>query len=453
MNLTTLNRCQIACGLALLLILSTSGCRREVAIPELDPVHTPSSSSLRPGSGSGGVIQRPGGVVLIPATATPMRVAPDTAATTYTVRSGDTLLRIAAAYGTTVDSLVQLNNLASPDQLSIGQVLKVSTEAEHTGPSDHLLPDSELVYGPGYGDFDIYAVVEGYPGLISRYSELVDGRERTGAEIVALVAEQYSIGPRVLLSMLELRGGWLSDPDPAPAQRLNPLGYERGSFWQGLYRQLCLAANALNAGAYGWWLDELWLIQTTNGSFIQFASDLNAGTAGVQKMLADTTAAYETWLADLNRFREIYTSLYGDPVTYAIDPLVPPDTEPPALVLPWADDETWYYTGGPHPGWGTLGALSAVDFVTDERNIGCAMSQRWVTAAASGLIVQSEDGMVLQDLDGDGFTGTGWVILYMHLASHGVLSPEPMWRSATPLGTRRVRVASPMLRTFILHGG
>ncbi len=403
----------------MLTALAATGCRRDVLIPDLDASGPPGSSSSRPSGGSAGAIQRPAGAALVPPTATPTRVPPETTATTYTVRAGDTLLRIAGAYGTTVESLMHLNGLADPDRLAVGQVLKVSMEAENTGPDERLLPDSELVYGPGYIDYDLAADIGRHPGLISGYTELVDGRELTAVQIIELVAEQYSVGPRVLLSLLELRGGWLSDADPAPAQRQYPLGYDRGVYWQGLYRQLCLAANALNAGAYGWWLDTLWLIQTADGAFIQLSADLNAGTAGIQKMVADTSRSYETWLADLSDFREIYASLYGPAEDYAVEPLLPPETASPELRLPWAEDEVWYYTGGPHPGWGTLGALSAVDFVTDERYIGCAVSQRWVTAVADGLIVVSDDGMVLQDLDGDGFTGTGWVILYMHIAGQG----------------------------------
>jgi hypothetical protein len=38
-------------------------------------------------------------------------------------------------------------------------------------------------------------------------------------------------------------------------------------------------------------------------------------------------------------------------------------------------------------------------------------------AAADGLIVRSDLGEVVQDLDGDGFEQTGWVILYMHVGS------------------------------------
>jgi len=47
--------------------------------------------------------------------------------------------------------------------------------------------------------------------------------------------------------------------------------------------------------------------------------------------------------------------------------------------------------------------------------MGCAVSGDWVTAVADGLIVRSEHGAVIQDLDGDGYEQTGWVVLYMHI--------------------------------------
>jgi LysM repeat protein len=44
---------------------------------------------------------------------------------TYTVQAGDTLSKIAIKYGVTVQAIQQLNNLASPDQIYTGQVLKI----------------------------------------------------------------------------------------------------------------------------------------------------------------------------------------------------------------------------------------------------------------------------------------------------------------------------------------
>ena len=45
--------------------------------------------------------------------------------TTYVVQSGDTLSGIAARFGTTVQELVQLNDISNPNLLYIGEVLKL----------------------------------------------------------------------------------------------------------------------------------------------------------------------------------------------------------------------------------------------------------------------------------------------------------------------------------------
>jgi LysM repeat protein len=50
---------------------------------------------------------------------------PVTASQTYTVQSGDTLTKIAARYGTTVDRLVQENGIKDKNRIYVGQVLRV----------------------------------------------------------------------------------------------------------------------------------------------------------------------------------------------------------------------------------------------------------------------------------------------------------------------------------------
>ncbi|MFR9801511.1 transglycosylase family protein [Pseudonocardia sp. RS010] len=57
------------------------------------------------------------------APATPAPAAPTGG--NYTVKSGDTLSRIAAAHGTSWQQLAQANGLANPDVLAVGQALKV----------------------------------------------------------------------------------------------------------------------------------------------------------------------------------------------------------------------------------------------------------------------------------------------------------------------------------------
>ncbi len=57
------------------------------------------------------------------------------ATSTYTVRSGDTLWKIAQATGTSVQALVQANSLSNPDSLTVGEVLTIPA-ATSTGSSN-----------------------------------------------------------------------------------------------------------------------------------------------------------------------------------------------------------------------------------------------------------------------------------------------------------------------------
>ena len=57
------------------------------------------------------------------ASATPDAVEPSLSGATYTVKPGDNLLAIASRFGTTTKMLIELNDLADPRQLKIGQVL------------------------------------------------------------------------------------------------------------------------------------------------------------------------------------------------------------------------------------------------------------------------------------------------------------------------------------------
>lgn len=68
--------------------------------------------------------------------ATPAASAPAaTANGTYTVKAGDTLNRIAAANGTSVAALAAANGIQNINLISVGQVLKLSTDATTAAPA------------------------------------------------------------------------------------------------------------------------------------------------------------------------------------------------------------------------------------------------------------------------------------------------------------------------------
>ena len=78
-----------------------------------------------PGSPTTAVSQVAGARTQTPGTPAATATPPGT----YEVIDGDTLSAIAERFGTTVEALVAANDLASADDLQIGQVLKISAAA------------------------------------------------------------------------------------------------------------------------------------------------------------------------------------------------------------------------------------------------------------------------------------------------------------------------------------
>jgi hypothetical protein len=129
-----------------------------------------------------------------------------------------------------------------------------------------------------------------------------------------------------------------------------------------------------------------------------------------------------------------YRRLFGNPEQHAVEPLIPSDTEQPKLSLPWETGELWYYTGGPHGVWEEGSAWAALDFVPGEAAYGCKTAASWATAAASGLVVYSQDGEVVIDLDKDGHEETGWVLFYLHVASQDRVAKGTTVQKGDPIG-------------------
>ena len=350
----------------------------------------------------------------------------------HTVSSGETLGYLAQVYGATVEDIAELNGIESTDYLFVGQVVIVPGRASQSGPNFKIVPDSELVYGPGARDFDISAFVNAYRGFLERYSYEVEGRLLSGPQIVELVAERFSVNPRLLLAYLEHRTGWITLTSPPVADEFM-LGFRE----EGLYNQLSKAADAANWGFYARAEANVRAFALADGTRYAFAPEINDGTAGVQNMLgAHPRATGEQWRLDVgpDGLFATYLRLFGNPFAYAIEPPWPATLIQPALDLPWAPGIAWYFTGGPHGGWAAGSAWAALDFVPDSGLLGCYESDAWVTAMAPGLVVRSELGAVVVDMDGDGFAGTGWTVLYMHLATADRIPVGSYVERGDPLG-------------------
>lgn len=334
----------------------------------------------------------------------------------YTVRSGDTLGAIAARNNLAIEDIMQLNQMSDPNSLQIGQVLKIPASVARVGPDNQLIPDSELVYGPTYKDFNVQEIADKYGGYLASYQENVEGTPLTGPQIVQLVAQRFSVGPRVLLALLEMQGGWVTSSALGQERLDYPLGYPDPSH-VGLYKQLSWGANQLNAGYYGKLSGKLNILTFHDKQRARLAYSLNPGTAAIHNMLAQTTT-YDDYLKLVapDGFTATYQKLFGDPYAHEFKPLIPRDLQQPPFILPLENGKLWYLTGGPHAGWVDGSPWAAVDFAPADQAGSCWPSAYWAIAAGPGRIVESGKGRVVEDLDGDNFPGTGWSLLYMHMA-------------------------------------
>jgi hypothetical protein len=362
--------------------------------------------------------------------------APTALPQVYVVQAGDTVYAISRRFGIDPDQLIQVNQLDNPSLLQVGQQLQIPSISTSTGPDLHLLPNSEFVNSPAYVNFDTAAFVARQGGYLDSYKENVSGQVLSGAEIIDLVAHHYSVGPRLLLAILEQESGWVTNPNPSAAALAAPLG-NRGGGWGSLHVQLAGAADRLNEGYYDWRGRGMEIITWPDGVTTHYAATLNAATAGLQYFysLSSSRSGWETLVGQgAGSFLETYRRLFGDPAQYAIEPLIPANTANPNLTLPWSSGELWYLTGGPHGGWNEGSAWSAIDFVPDEGYLGCRVASSWATAAASGLVVYSQDGEVVIDLDGDGHEETGWVLFYLHLSSQERVPVGRQVQQGDPIG-------------------
>lgn len=354
----------------------------------------------------------------------------------YRARPGDVLRNVAIRFG------VLPSDIISPDQslpddtalLSPGQILFVPRRLGPTGPSEELLPDSEVVYSPHAIDFDVAGFVESQGGFLNEYQEIVAQRMRSGTEVVLRAALDHSVNPRLLLALIEYHSGWVTQPGRPEGDAFDyPLGHNAPDA-KGLYRQLTWLANELGTGYYGWRAGTLTELIFPDSSIVRLAPELNAGTVALQHYFS-LRGSGRSWAEAVSAsgFIETYWRLYGDPFDYT-HPLYEEEIQQPELILPFFKGRIWAFTGGPHGAWERESAWAALDFAPSSLEPGCSDSEEWVLAAAPGLIVRSGRGVVVLDLDGDGEEQTGWNLLYLHIGGDALVQEGQLVEQADLIG-------------------
>ena len=433
---------KLAKGIIILVILALAGCHFPQPMPEdqvdpaqrmtevagiLNPVNpqTPTPQPL-PTQGVTGVTPPPNPVQLVDGFLF------------YTVQQGDTLPALALRFGVEEAEIQAAAPLPDTGLLSIGSQIQLPDRLEGVLPyPESILPDSEVIYGPSVGSFDVTGYARAAGGFLAGYTELVRGEPMTGPEIVQKVAIETSTNPRLLLAFLEYRSGWVLEQPPNAENNRYPIGYNATGA-AGLYHELMITARLLSQGFYGWRDGRQVEVSFKDGSRGRLSPGLNAGSTALMNLFAalHQRVVWEAQLYGEASFLNFYQAMFGDFWSRAatVEPYLLATDRQPELALPFTPGEAWSLTAGPHITWQTGTPRGALDFAPITGELPCAISYRWVTASAPGLVVRTNRGVVVLDLDGDGDEGTGWVLVYLHIAEKDRV-PVGIWlEKDTPIG-------------------
>ena len=354
----------------------------------------------------------------------------------YIAQSGDTIPALARRFNTTEQEIMDANPIIPSDATTMPQGLPMKIPIYFLplwGTAYQSIPDNAFVNGPSQIGFSTSAFVASTNGWLKNYRVYAGGEMRTGAEMVDYVSVNYSISPRLLLALLEFQTGAISNPQ-APAGKYG-LGMRR-NFYEGMYLQLVLAANTLNNGYYRWRSGEMTELELLDETIMRFDPWQNAGSVALQYYFSRLYSG-DQFLGAIGPegLARVYQNLFGDPWADAVVTL-PGSLQQPPLRFPFRAGHIWAYTGGPHTGWGTGEPFAAIDFAPGSDTTGCVNvpADIYATAMADGLVIRSDiDGTVI-DLDKDGDERTGWVLYYLHLATHARVPVGREVKAGDPVG-------------------
>lgn len=364
---------------------------------------------------------------------------PNPGTTLYTAQPGDTLAVVARRYRVVPGEITSSEIITPQTLIKNGQELIIPDALSEVeiGPSALLLPDTEIVYSKSTLDFDVDDYTQAAGGYLSTYREYLKlSGWHTGAEIVTRVAFENAVNPRLLIALLEFQSGWISRMSVDDESLAFPLQYSDPNE-TGLYNQLTWAAGQIAQGYYGWREGTLLEVNFHDETGLRLAPNLNAGTVALQVLFSKLYSPqdWEGALYGKEGFKSRYEQLFGDYTErdQLYGPLFTHELTQPDLQFPFQPDIPWNFTSGPHPPWRLTGALAALDFAPSG-TIDCEPNNQWVTAVASGLVIRSGNGIVVLDLDKDGHQQTGWVVVYIHLASKDRVDADTLVSTGSPIG-------------------
>jgi LasA protease len=358
----------------------------------------------------------------------------------YRSQSGDTLNAVAKRFGVDVSQII--SDVVLPPPMVLIQIdtlllMPKPTPDATMGPGERSIPDSEIVLGPSTMKFNTIDYVNEQNGYLANYREyILSGGDTSGAQAVERISLENSLNPRIILGIIEYESHWVRGKPTNVAQNDYPLGYF-DYHNKGLFRQLMWASGTLSDGYYRWRSGDLTELTFKDGTKVRLNPNLNAGTAAIQYYFSQThtRAEWDQAVASTG-FPALFTEMFGPPWerAAAYEPVIPNGLIQPPLTLPFEPGKIWSFSGGPHSAWEEQGALAALDFAPGAREHGCVATDTWVLAPAAGVVARTGDGVVILDLDGDGYEQTGWNILFLHIRSDGKAKLGQMLQKGDHIG-------------------
>ncbi len=347
----------------------------------------------------------------------------------YYTQAGDTLQGLAARFNVDPAEIISPEYPIPEEGLFDPSVLLLIPRRLGDVVGDKpIIPDSEIVYSPSALDFDMQQFIQDAGGYLKTYQEWRVTGWHNGGQVIERVAIENSINPRLLLAVLDTQSHWVSGQPANLAQTDYPMGWlvpEKEK--RTLYYQLSWAVQQLNIGYYGWRSGTVTELVFPNGEKVRLAPELNAGSVSLMYLFSKLydQPQWAGMIYGPDGVLARYENMFGSSWVRAqsVEPLFPATLTQPPLELPYLPGRIWSLTGGPHSAWGPNGARAALDFAPSTTVHGCYQSDEWVTAVSSGLVVREDTGVIVLDLDGDGYEQTGWAILYLHVATKDRIRP------------------------------
>jgi murein DD-endopeptidase MepM/ murein hydrolase activator NlpD len=306
-----------------------------------------------------------------------------------------------------------------------------------TDQADPFFHPARLTYEPDFYSAEIQQFLDQQPGPLKSTSFAVGDRTHTLAESLTSQSTYFGFNPKIMLAMLEVQSGLLSNAKPSEDALNWAAGFrgEKGN-WRGINaqtrwvtRQLLLARRDYLAYAPLTYADE---------KSLPAPAGLNLSQYVIARVFAPTTTPEQ--LPDLmNRFVATYTTYFGDPRTSPSDW---PTASEPFLWYPLSQRfpvTSFFDHGGPFLArnaragittyWGRTETDLAFQYNGHDGWDYAAAPPELALAAADGLVIfagNANDNCATRAVVLD--HGNGYRTFYWHLARIDAQVGQPLRR-------------------------